>query len=68
MLNERLATFMRYETTVVGKVQYQMASAMPTRFVSVLDEEAKPRPVKLNVKTYFNNEGGVLFSGSVKYK
>ena len=30
---------------------------MPTRFVSVPDEEAKPRPLKVDVKKYSGKEG-----------
>ena len=30
---------------------------MPTRFVSVPDEETKPRPLKVDVKTYSGEEG-----------
>ena len=33
-----------------------MASAMPTRYVSVPDEEAKPRPLRMEVKNYSGKE------------
>lgn len=35
VLNARLEGFMQYDTALVGQVQDQMASAVPTRFVSV---------------------------------
>ena len=34
-----------------------MVSDIPTRFVSVSVEEAKPHPVKLDVKLYSGKEG-----------
>ena len=40
-LNERLETFMQYETTSVGQVRDQMASDLLTHFVSEFDEGAK---------------------------
>ena len=51
---------MRYETTLVEQVKGQMASAMPTRFVSVPDDGSKPQPVKFDIETYSGKEGDNL--------
>ena len=42
--------FLQYEASLLGQFQDQMASAMPTRYVSVPDEEAMPRPRRVEVK------------------
>ena len=42
---------------LLGKVQDQVASSMPTRFVEVPDQEAKPRPLKVDAKSYTGKEG-----------
>ena len=49
MLKSGVETFMQYETILIGQVQDQIASAMPTRFVSMLDYGVKPQPVKLDI-------------------
>uniref|UniRef100_A0AAV1T1N7 Retrotransposon gag domain-containing protein n=1 Tax=Peronospora matthiolae TaxID=2874970 RepID=A0AAV1T1N7_9STRA len=60
VLNARVESFMQYEAALLGQVQDQIASAMPTRYVSVPDEEAKPLPLRVEVKTYFGKEGDNL--------
>uniref|UniRef100_A0AAV1VDA4 Retrotransposon gag domain-containing protein n=1 Tax=Peronospora matthiolae TaxID=2874970 RepID=A0AAV1VDA4_9STRA len=57
VLNARVEIYMQYEATLLGQVQDQIASAMPTRYVSVPDEEAKPRPLRVEVKSYSGKKG-----------
>ena len=55
VLHARLEGFLQYEASLIG--QDQVASAMPTRYVAVLDQEAKPRPLRVDVKCYSGKEG-----------
>ena len=57
VLNARFEIFMQYETALLGQVQNQLASAIPTRFVAMPDEEAKHRPLWVDVKHYSGKEG-----------
>ena len=50
VLNARVETFMQYETVLLRQVQNQIASAMPTWFVAMPNEESKPRPLSVDVK------------------
>uniref|UniRef100_A0AAV1TGB5 Uncharacterized protein n=1 Tax=Peronospora matthiolae TaxID=2874970 RepID=A0AAV1TGB5_9STRA len=60
VLNARVGDFMQYEENRLGKVQDQVASAMPTRYVSVPDQEARPRPLRVEFKNNFGKEGEYL--------
>ena len=51
-LNARPEVLMQYETIRLRRVQDQMISAVPTLSVYTLDEEDKPRPIKLDIETY----------------
>ena len=57
MLTARVEGFLQYKASLLGQVQVQMASAMPTRYVSVPDEEAKPRPLRVEFENYSRKEG-----------
>ena len=68
VLNARVETTMQYETALLGQFQNQVASAMPTRYMAMPPEKAKPRPFRLDVKYYSGKEGETLPSGSVILK
>ena len=57
VINACVETYMKYETTLIGQVRNQVSSAMPTRFVAVPDEEAKHRPVRVDVEHYSGKKG-----------
>ena len=40
VLNARVETFMQYETSLLGQVQNQVASAMPTCYLDMPTEDA----------------------------
>ena len=48
---------MQDETALLGQVQNLVVSAMLTPFVAILDEEEKPRPLRVDVKHYSGKEG-----------
>ena len=57
VLTARVEGFLQYEESLLGQDQDQMASAMPTSSVSVPDEEARPRPLRVEVKNCSGKEG-----------
>uniref|UniRef100_M4BZ91 Gag protein n=1 Tax=Hyaloperonospora arabidopsidis (strain Emoy2) TaxID=559515 RepID=M4BZ91_HYAAE len=49
VLTARVDGFLQHEASLLGQFQAQTASAMPTRYVSVPDEEARPRSLSLKI-------------------
>ena len=53
VLQARLEAFMRYMTTLIGQIHYNVESAMPTRYIPITAEE----PFVLIAKTYERKKG-----------
>ena len=68
VLNARVETFKQYETALVEQVENQVALDMQTRFVAMPDEEAKPRPIRVDVKYYYGKEEEISPSGSIRFR
>ena len=49
VLNARVETFMNYGKALSGQIYNKIATAMPTLYVAMPPEEAKPRPLRVNV-------------------
>ena len=66
VLDACLDPFMRYETTRIRQAYDHEASVMPTRYISVSEEEHWDQPLILSVKTFEKRGGGSSFFKSEK--
>ena len=59
-LQARLEAFMRYEVALIGQVHDHVASAMPTRYMTVAWEKTRAWPLTLSVNTFEEKKGYYL--------
>ena len=68
MLNARLEDFMHYEITLIEQVLDHVASATPTHYILVSEEEPKARPLILSVDIFEEKRERTSFSGFERSK